>query len=193
MSRTWVCDFIVTMLLMNIMNHSAEASGPDTPTVSPSHAAASEAGQTVHTSEQFSFLANGPLADVFPVFGADREREWAPGWEPRFIWPAQPNDRAGMVFQIAHGNKVGTWVSTVFDRAAGRVQYVYVLPEVVATVITIELHARGAATEVVVRYERTSLSSESGTVVKHMAERDRLAGPEWSDQINNYLSRTRMR
>jgi hypothetical protein len=55
--------------------------------------------QPVHTSEQFTFLANARVADVFPLFGADTERLWAPGWEPRFVWPAIPTDRAGMVFQ----------------------------------------------------------------------------------------------
>jgi hypothetical protein len=146
--------------------------------------------QPVHTSEQFAFLANGPLADVFPLLGADAERAWAPGWEPGFIWPATPSDRAGMVFQIARGRQVATWVNTLFDPDTGRVQYVYVVPEVVVTVITLQLHSQGAGTEVTVRYERTSLSPESDAVVKAMAEHDRAAGPEWASQINAHLSKS---
>jgi hypothetical protein len=142
-----------------------------------------------HTSEEFTFLVEGRMADVFPLFGADRERAWAPQWEPCFIWPAVPADRAGMVFQVAHGKTLATWVNTVFDAATGQVQYVYVLPGIVATIITLQLHSRGATTEVVVRYERTSLSPESDAAVRQMAERDRAAGIEWATQVNAYLSR----
>jgi hypothetical protein len=166
--------FIVAVLLGVIMNHVTESSDR----------------QPVHTSEQFTFLANARLTDVFPLFGADTERVWAPGWEPRFVWPAIPTDRAGMVFQTPHGNKVVTWVNTAFDASTGRVQYVYVLPEVVATVITLQLHAQDAATEVIVRYERTSLSPDSDAMVKTMAEHDRAQGEVWASQINTYLSQS---
>jgi hypothetical protein len=144
--------------------------------------------QPVHTSEQFAFVANAPLVEIFPLLGADKERLWAPGWDPRFVWPAVASDQVGMVFRITRGEKVATWVNTVFDREAGRVQYVYVLSDVVATVITLQLHARAATTEVSVRYERTSLSPESDTLVKEMAEQDRDAGPVWASQINTYLA-----
>jgi len=45
-------------------------------------------------------------------------------------------------------------------------------------------------TDVVVRYDRTSLSPESDAAVTAMAEQDRAAGPEWSMQINRYLAKT---
>jgi len=147
-----------------------------------------ECRQPLHTSEQFRFVAHAPPAAVFPLLGADRERVWAPGWEPEFLWPATPGDQAGMVFQIAHADRVATWVNTLFDSSTGRVQYVYVVPEVMVTVITLQLHPRGTATEVVVRYERTSLSSEADSVVREMAEHDRAAGPEWASQINAHLA-----
>jgi hypothetical protein len=146
--------------------------------------------QPLHTSEQFTFVANASPADIFPLLGADGERAWAPGWEPEFLWPARPGDQAGMVFQIAHGRRTATWVNTLFDPLSGRVQYVYVVPEVVVTVITLQLHPQGAGTEVVVRYERTSLSPESDSVVRVMADHDRAAGPEWAGQINAHLSET---
>jgi hypothetical protein len=156
--------------------------------VSMSHVAQSR--QPLHTSEQFTFVANAFPAEVFPLLGADAERAWAPGWEPEFLWPAQPGDQAGMVFQIAHGHRMATWVNTLFDPLNGRVQYVYVVPEVVVTVITLQLHPRGADTEVVVLYERTSLSPDADSVVREMADHDRAAGPEWAGQINAHLSKT---
>jgi hypothetical protein len=145
----------------------------------------------VHTSEQFTFLANAPVAIVFPLFGAEKERDWAPGWEPRFVWPPLAADQKGMVFRVKHGERVATWVNTAFDPSKGRVQYVYVIPDVLVTMITLQLRAQAGATEVVVRYERTSLSPESDPLVKEMAEHDRGEGPVWARQVNTYLAKTK--
>ena len=147
--------------------------------------------QPVHTCEEFTFLASAPMAAVFPLFGAEKERLWAPGWDPEFVWPALAADRKGMVFRVNRGERVATWVNTAFDPSTGRVQYVYVIPDVLVTVITLQLHARAAATEVVVRYERTSLSSESDALVKEMAGHDRGEGPVWARQVNTYLAKTK--
>ena len=172
MTRRRLPDFILAVLFGVSMSHVAQSRQPP------------------HTSEQFTFVANAPPADVFPLLGADAERAWAPGWEPEFLWPARPGDQAGMVFQIAHGHRMATWVNTLFDPLNGRVQYVYVVPEVVVTVITLQLHPRGAGTEVVVLYERTSLSPDADLVVREMADHDRAAGSEWAGQINAHLSKT---
>jgi hypothetical protein len=141
----------------------------------------------VHTDEVFQFVAQGRLSCVFPLFGAHGERLWAPGWEPRFVWPAAPEDRLGMVFEVDRDGRTATWINTLFDSASGRIQYVYVLPEIVATVITLELHAQGDATEVKVRYQRTSLAASADTRVEAMAAQDRAAGPEWAREINRVL------
>jgi len=167
----------------------AAASCIAAPSVPAQEAAAPVTGGVVHTSEQFLFRANARTADVFPLFGAERERVWAPGWEPKFLWPIRPTDQAGMVFQVSRGQRLATWVNTIFDPTSGRVQYVYVLPEVVVTVITLELRPKGAATEILVRYERTSLSRETDAAVREMAAQDRAAGPEWATQINGYLAK----
>jgi hypothetical protein len=142
----------------------------------------------VHTSEAFQFSVTAPLSVAFPLFGAHRERLWAPGWEPVFIWPSEPDDCSGMVFTVAHGDRQATWVNTDFDLAAGRIRYVYVLPEVVTTVITLRLREHQASTDVQVRYERTSLNEAADERVREMARHDALAGPEWARQIANYLT-----
>jgi hypothetical protein len=100
-----VGSFVVGVVLMTVWNHYAEASGQDNPTTAEGAAVAAKELHRVHTMEQFSFLAHGLLADVFPLFGAERESRWAPGWEPSFIWPT---DQAGMVFQVAHEKKRGS-------------------------------------------------------------------------------------
>jgi hypothetical protein len=141
----------------------------------------------LHTREQFSLLANAPFEIAWPLFGADKERAWAPDWEPVFLWPEKAFDKEGMVFIIRQGAKNAVWVNTVFDRTAKRIQYVYVIPDVVVTVITLLLTSRGDSTAIDVTYERTALAAAANEIVKDMAMRDRVAGTDWSRQINTHL------
>jgi hypothetical protein len=142
----------------------------------------------LHTREQFSLLAGAPFEIAWPLFGAHNERAWAPDWDPVFLWPDKASDQEGMVFQVRHGDQNAVWVNTAFDLMAKRIQYVYVIPDVVVTVITLKLMPDGGATLVDVIYERTALAHAANEAVKEMALRDRLAGQEWSRQINRHLS-----
>lgn len=145
---------------------------------------------TTHTSVSFDFTVGASIDVAFPLFGADKERAWAPGWNPRYLWPDAAGDRQGMAFTVAHGNKTAFWVNTVFDRDAKQIQYVYVIPEVVVTVITLKLSPHSGTTDVQVTYDRTALTDDANHVVDEMAEQDKLAGPEWSAQIKGYLELT---
>jgi hypothetical protein len=145
------------------------------------------AAPALHTRERFDFIANAEIEIAWPLFGADRERLWAPGWQPAFVWPEEPFDRQGMVFKVRHADATAVWVNTLLDRGAGRIQYVYVIPEVLVTVITLNLKARGSSTHVDVLYERTALDAAANGRVSAMAAQDRTAGTEWSRQINAYL------
>ena len=148
-----------------------------------------QASVRVHSEEKFVFTANAAIEEVGPLFGADRERVWAPGWVPQFVHPVPAADQEGMVFTVAHDHLRATWVNTVFDLSNGRVQYVYVLPEHLVTVITLRLQAEGKRTRVDVEYDRTSLVPEADPMVERMAEHDRASGPEWEKQINGYLAK----
>jgi hypothetical protein len=142
-----------------------------------------------HTEAKFEFTANGPLDKVAPLMGADRERVWAPGWDPHFIFPKPAVDQQGMVFTIAHGPYRVPWVNTEFDLNAGGVQYVYVIPDTLVTLITIRMTPLGDNTHVAVEYERTALEPEANDRVETMAEHDRKSGPEWEEQINGWLAK----
>jgi hypothetical protein len=159
----------------------------------PSHSPAAEKdlrAALAHTHENFDFVANAPVEVAWPLFGAEKERLWAPGWDPRFLWPRMPSDQSGAVFTIAHGDKTAIWVTTAFDEAdKSRVQYAYVIPDVLVTLITLKLTPLGKSTLVAVTYERTALTAAANEAVSKMAARDKLAGPEWGGQINDYLKR----
>jgi hypothetical protein len=108
----------------------------------------SQTGAPLHTCEQFAFTAHAPLHVTWPLFGADRERVWAPDWNPVFVWPVNPIDQEGMVFKVLRGDKTAVWVNTAFDRAANLIQYVYMLPDVLVTVITLQLAPIAQSTRV---------------------------------------------
>ncbi len=88
------------------------------------------------TEERFTFIAHAVMEQVAPLFGADKERVWSPKWSPKFIQSAPGGDMPGMVFAVRHGELEATWVNTAFDLTQGRIQYAYVIPDALITVIT---------------------------------------------------------
>ena len=152
------------------------------------HGGNNSSGQArVHTEEKFVFTANGPMSEVALLFGADKERVWAPEWNPQFVQPVPAADQEGMVFTVKHDHLRAAWVNTAFDPKTGRMQYVYMIPDALVTVITIQLTPKGNQTQVDVEYARTALSVEADAHVRQMADGDRGSGPEWEKQINGYL------
>ncbi len=148
---------------------------------------ASPPGVRAHTEAKFTFTANAPINRVAPLMGADKERIWAPNWDPLFLHPSPATDVPGMVFTVRHHHLQAVWVNTDLDLANGRVQYVYVIPEIMLTVITLKLNPDGNQTRVEVEYDRTALTPEADARVREMAAQDRASGPEWEQQVNQHL------
>ena len=142
----------------------------------------------VRTHEEFTFVVSAPYTDVFPLFGADKERVWADGFDPQFLYPVPPHDEMGMVFTTVQDGLSRLWVNTAFDPASGHVQYVYWIADVMTALIDIHVANSGAsATQVHVVYERTALRPEASDQVIHMAHADANSGPHWAQMINKSL------
>jgi hypothetical protein len=146
-----------------------------------------------HSEEKFVFTANAPMEQVAPLLGADKERVWSPGWDPQFVYPLPAADAQGMVFSVAHHHLRSIWVNTELNLKNGRVQYVYVIPDALVTVITLNLTPKANQTIVEVHYDRTALTPEADSHVREMAAQDRASGPEWEQQINQYLEKIQAR
>jgi hypothetical protein len=149
-------------------------------------------GPALRTDHSFQFTARAPLRTTFPLFGAWGERTWAgDSWQPRFLYPDPPRDEEGEVFTVSHGHSghEAVWVNTTFELESGRIQYVYVLPDVQAVLIdlTLEEAADGMTTLVRVRYRRTALSFEMNERVEKLGREDASSGPEWEQQVNAAL------
>ena len=156
-------------------------------------AAASAQTPAAHVRTDFHFTANLPYDEAFPLFGAWAERKWAADWQPRFVYPLPPADVEGAVFRVDAGAAhKSVWTLTRFDKAAGRVQYVYVLNDVLLTRIDIAVTRRGEGqSDVAVAYERTALDPAGEEHVRKLAAHDSKAGAEWEKAINDYAGRVK--
>lgn len=149
---------------------------------------AKPAAQPLHVRNSFDFTVNAPQSVVAPLFGAHRERAWAEGWDPQFVYPQPADDKPGEIFIINHGGHSSTWVNTALDLEKGHIQYAYVIPGAMAVLIDICLAATGtSATHVAVTYERTALAPELNDHVRQQGETDAKSAPHWQKAIEDYL------
>ncbi|MBV8438899.1 MAG: hypothetical protein JOY95_15440 [Silvibacterium sp.] len=148
-------------------------------------------GSLAHAHNEFTFRVQAPMAEAFPLFGAEGERAWGgPHWDPEFVYPVPAKDVEGAVFRVHHGHHSATWVNTAFDAEAGHAAYVYVIDGKLATRIDVQLSAIDpGTTQVRVMYERTALSPSVNPDVMEMAQKDAKMGPEWERDIAAYLKK----
>jgi hypothetical protein len=146
--------------------------------------------QLMHTQTSFDMVVKAGYAETFPLFGPEGERAWAGRhWDPQFVSPQPARDAEGAVFTISHGSTHAVWVVTQFDREARRIQYAYVIPNILATKIDVRFESADAGTtRVHVEYERTALSAEGNEHVAAMTEGDKGAGRVWQEAIDSYLA-----
>jgi len=146
-----------------------------------------------HVVNTFRFQLAAPLARVAPLFGPEGERCWAgQHWDPHFLYPQPARDGEGAVFTVVqHGTHTSVWVNTLFDLAAGRMQYVAVIPGIVLSVIDVRLAAIDAShTTVEVTYARTALDPAMNDHVTSMGAGDGDNGPNWQQAIEPCLAAT---
>jgi hypothetical protein len=146
---------------------------------------------SAHVSNSFAFTVDAPMKEAAPLFGPEGERAWAgDNWNPQFVFPVPARDVEGAVFTVRHGAHTAVWVNTLFDLDAGRMQYAYVLGDLLVTTIDVRLHTIDAAhTKVDVTYVRTALRPEAQDHVTAMGKHDREQGKVWEDAIHAYLQR----
>jgi hypothetical protein len=116
-----------------------------------------------------SFRLEAPLARVFPLFTAEGERSWAPGWEPAILSGAV--ERGSAFMTRSHSGIETTWIVTDYRPAEGRVSYARLahgsnigLVDVTCT------PAEGGGTVVTVRYTLTGVSEQGRTFVREFLE-----------------------
>ncbi len=102
------------------------------------------AGSLEQRTQSFTILLQGSVAEATPLFGPVREAEWAPGWSPRFLHPAEGAQREGVIFTtITSEGKERLWLLSAYDIKAGRVDYVIVTPGFTANEVKIRVLPEG--------------------------------------------------
>jgi hypothetical protein len=144
-----------------------------------------KSAEPIHTSTSFHFEVHATFSRVALLFGPESEKTWAgKHWQPDFLYPQPAKDSEGAVFTVPHGPHKSIWVNTIYDVTGGRMQYVAVIPDIVATVIDVRLTCMNSSqTAVDVTYTRTALDPEANDDVRLLAQDDGKSGPEWQTAI----------
>jgi len=151
------------------------------------HAGDLAAPNLVHRRAEFAFTVNAAYQTVAPLFGADKERLWAAGWSPQFLYPQPANDQSGGVFTVDAGHP-SLWINTIYDLEQGHVQYVYFVAGAMVTLIDIHLRRLTPdSTRAEVAYERTAVRPEANDEVNSLADHDKSKGAEWQAGLRTYL------
>jgi hypothetical protein len=143
-----------------------------------------------HVSNTFQFVVPAPLSRAASLFGPEGERCWAgQSWNPVFVYPHPARDTEGAVFTIQHGPHKSVWVNTLFDLAAGRMQYVSFVPDMLVFTVDVRLTAvTPSTTSVEVTYARTALDVTANEHVLGLGMSDRESGPHWQQAIDSCLA-----
>jgi hypothetical protein len=133
----------------------------------------------------FRFTIHAPLAVAAPLFGPEGERAWAgKHWQPAFLYPQPAADIQGAVFTVPHGPLQTTWVNTLFDLTAGRMQYVAFIPGKMVNVIDVRLTPTTLTlTTAEITYTRTALEPSANDDVLALGNQDAASGPDWEKSI----------
>lgn len=118
---------------------------------------------------------------AFHYFTPLGEREWAPGWDPRF--PSADES----VFETGHGQQSTTWV--MVDSTPGeRIRYARVAHGMTAGTVEVRLAPKaGGASDVTVTYQLTALTEQGRDHLRHFAEGYEDYLRSWQEAITSAL------
>jgi hypothetical protein len=111
-----------------------------------------------------TFHLNAPLAKVFPLFTAQGERAWAPGWEPRILSGAE--ERGSAFITTAHNGSTVTWIVIDYRPAQGRASYARLVQDSNIGIVDVACtEVAGGGTDISVRYTLTPVSEAGESFV----------------------------
>jgi hypothetical protein len=133
---------------------------------------------------------HGPIDQVFPLFGPVREKDWAPGWNPRILAPLNRDVAEGMVFTVQEPEGTAYWMVTQFDATEHLITYANVTPGFIVNRIVIRCRPVGPKeTEAVVAYTHPGLSDPGNRFAESQTEGAYAAKMQhWQIAINHLLT-----
>jgi hypothetical protein len=130
-----------------------------------------------------------PPEQVMPLLTAEREGEWATGFQPRILHSGEPPGGLHGLFVTGAGPDETLWTMTAYDPTLGHVAYFRTIPGSIAVHIDIRLERAGpAACRARVTYTYAALGPAGNPRVEAMTEeRYREQMVEWESALNHYL------
>ena len=125
--------------------------------------------------------------EAFPLFGPDRESDWASDWHPEPIYPPEIRAEEGAVFKTSHSGDA-TWMVSRYDLEHRRVEYTTFRPNDRVGRIVVEVSEREGGSHVEVTYLFTALSVQGLQHNAHFTEghyREMIA--HWKRAIDYFL------
>ncbi|HEY0742280.1 MAG TPA: SRPBCC family protein [Chryseosolibacter sp.] len=145
-------------------------------------------------SKTASFLVDGKLEDVFPLFGPIKEKLWAEGWEPEVIFSNGELVQEHMIFrtQVSSPENYYTWIVTQFNPEQHLVEYTVTTQNRI-WFIRVKCTAENTRTKATVTYTYTGLNKQGNDLNRNALERMYSSDlKDWQDAINYYLRHGRM-
>jgi hypothetical protein len=142
-----------------------------------------------HVAHTGTFGLPLPVEEALPLFTAEGERRWVPGWEPVYLFPAIPSNEAGTVFRTGHGGDDTIWIVLKYDPASGTAEYARVTPATRAGTVEVRCVPTGAhSTRVQVSYSLTALTPAGNTTLESLSRQAYTAMlAEWQALIHSAL------
>ncbi len=138
-----------------------------------------------------TIFIKGKVAEVFPLFGPIKEKEWAPGWNPEIIYSQTGIVEKHMIFRTARKFDEAedyTWVITHCDPEACFIEYAVNTSERIWFIAVQCRSESDGMTSASVTYTFTALTDKGARLneiaLEKMYENDLK---DWEEAINYYL------
>ena len=136
---------------------------------------------------------NGPLNEVFPLFGPMKEQEWASGWRPQTVYSTTNLVEERMVFRTStshgHGKQERIWIVSKYSPEQWLIEYTVFAPERLLW-ITVRCNEDipDRTTKAEITYTYTGLTQKGNTMIeKELPKMYRHDLKDWEEAINYYL------
>jgi hypothetical protein len=127
-----------------------------------------------------TFHLNAPRERVFPLFTAEGERAWAPGWQPKIL--SGSRERGSAFITTAHSGSTVTWIVTEYRPAEGRVSYARLVQDSnIGIVDVVCTEAADGGTDISVRYTLTAVNETGQSFVAQF-----LSQPHYTTMIDEW-------
>lgn len=127
-----------------------------------------------------SFRLDASCAQVFPLFTAEGEKRWAPGWDPQML--SGDTDR-GTVFKTvnARDSRETVWIVTAYEPERYRVSYARIAQGSNMGLVDVVCTESGTGAAISVRYTLTGLDAAGAEFVREF-----LSDAQYADFIEEW-------